>query len=125
MSRATRETLNLSKERAPRDTGRLANSLGSRLREAPNFVRGFVSTRVKYAMPIHEGAKAHIIRPRRSGGNLRFYWELVGAEVSFRSVRHPGVGATPFMTSALRDVCAPLGFRIIRTVDPSRTEPYL
>lgn len=125
MSRATRATLNLSKARAPRDTGRLANSLGSRLREAPNSVRGQVGTRVKYAMPIHEGAKAHIIRPRRSGGMLRFYWERVGHEVSFRSVRHPGVGATPFLTSAMYSACSPLGFVIIRTVDPSRTEPYL
>lgn len=125
MSRATRETLNLSKARAPRDTGRLANSLGSRLREAPNSIRGFVSTRVKYAMPIHEGARAHKIYPRRVGGRLRFYWDLVGADVQFRSVNHPGVGATPFMTSAMRDVCAPLGFTIIRTVDPSRMDANL
>lgn len=95
------------------------------MREAPNSIRGFVSTRVKYAMPTHEGAKAHVIRARRSNGRLWFYWELFGADVSFRSVNHPGVGATPFLTSSMYTVCRPLGFTIIRTVDPSRMDPNL
>ena len=125
VSRATRQTLNLAKARAPRDTGRLANSLGMRVREAPNSVRGFVSTRVKYAMPIHEGARAHVIRPRRSGGRLRFFWEAAGREVSFRYVNHPGVGSTPFLTSSMAQVCAPMGFTIIRTLSPSLTDPNL
>ncbi len=95
------------------------------MREAPNSIRGFVSTRVKYAMPIHEGARAHKIVPRRVGGRLLFSWYVVGADVSFRSVYHPCVGAPPFMTSAMRDACVPLGFTIIRTVDPSRMDANL
>lgn len=99
-----------------------------RVREAPNSVRGFVSTRVKYAMPIHEGARAHVIRPRWSGakwGRLRFYWDAVGHNVTFRSVNHPGVGSTPFLTSSMAQVCAPMGFTIIRTLSPSLTDPNL
>lgn len=80
---------------------------------------------MKYALPIHEGAKAHKIRPRRAGGRLRFYWEAVGQVVTFQSVNHPGVGATPFLTSSMRDSCAPLGFRIVRSVDTSLTGDFL
>lgn len=95
------------------------------MRETPDSVRGFVFTRVKYAMPIHEGAKAHVIRPRRANGRLNFYWQAIGAQVSFRMVRHPGVGSTPFLTSAMSEMCPPLGFRIVRTLSPSLTEGYL
>lgn len=95
------------------------------MRETPDSVRGFVSTRVKYALPIHEGARAHKILPRRAGGRLRFYWPVVGAVVTFRSVNHPGVGSTPFLTSSMREACVPLGFRIVRTLDPSLTGGYL
>lgn len=76
-------------------------------------------------MPIHEGAAAHIIRPRNPNGYLRFYWARAGQVVHFKSVRHPGVGATPFLTSSMADACRPLGFRIVRTVDPSLVSAYL
>lgn len=107
-------TVNLAKARAPRKTGRMANSIGSRMQESRDRIKGVAGTKVKYAAAIHEGAKPHIIRPRRQGGRLRFYWEVTGRVEFFRSVRHPGVGATPFLTSAMSDACRPLGFRIIR-----------
>lgn len=91
----------------------MANSIGTSIRETPNNIRGLCGTRVKYALAIHEGADAHIIRPRRAGGTLHFYWERVGHVVDFPYVNHPGVGKTPFLTSSMRDVCKPLGFRIV------------
>ena len=93
--------------------------------ETPNRIRGRCGTRVKYALPIHEGAAAHVIRPRRQGGRLRFYWNVTGRVEFFKSVRHPGVGSTPFLTSAMTDVCRPLGFVVVRNLDPRRLSPYL
>jgi hypothetical protein len=43
-----------------------------------------------YAMANDQGARPHIIRPRKPGGMLFFYWAKVGHTVSLRSVRHPG-----------------------------------
>lgn len=123
VSRVVRETTNLAKARAPRDTGRLANSIGSSVTDTPARVRGVVGTRVKYALPIHEGAEAHKIRPRNPGGTLKFYWARVGAVVYFKSVNHPGVGATPFLTSSLADAARPLGFVVVRQVTDG--EEYL
>lgn len=123
-----RETTNLAKARAPRDTGRLANSIGGSIQEAPNSVRGTVGTRVKYSMAIHEGARPHKIRPRREGGTLKFYWARVGAVVYFKSVNHPGVGSTPFLTSSLADAARPLGFRVVRQIarsDQNITNPFV
>lgn len=76
-------------------------------------------------MPVHQGARAHIIRPRRPDGVLRFYWERTGRVEYFKMVRHPGVGRTPFLTSSMADACRPLGFRVVLDVDPSVLSPYL
>jgi hypothetical protein len=43
-----------------------------------------------YAEPNDQGAMPHIIRPKRPGGMLVFFWAKVGREVEFRSVFHPG-----------------------------------
>lgn len=93
------------------------------MRETPNKIRGLVGTRVKHAVALHEGARAHKIRPRNPGGTLKFYWARVGAVVYFKSVNHPGIGATPFLTSSLADAARPLGFVVVRQVTPD--EAYL
>jgi hypothetical protein len=50
---------------------------------------------------VNDGTRAHKIRPRRSGGVLRF---VVGGRVVFaREVSHPGYRGTRFMERALRD----------------------
>lgn len=125
VSQVVRGTTNLAKIRAPRKTGRMANSIGGSIRETPNAVRGLVGTRVKYALIIHRGARAHKIRPRRQGGMLKFYWERAGMVVWLRSVNHPGVGATPFLTSALQNVAPALGFKVVLEVNPDSAEDYL
>lgn len=76
-------------------------------------------------MAIHEGARAHVIRPRRPDGVLRFYWDRTGRVEYFKMVRHPGVGATPFLTSSMADVCRVLGFRVVLDASPSAVEDYL
>lgn len=47
-----------------------------------------------------EGTHAHVIRPRRRGGALRFVSN--GRVVFARQVRHPGTRANDFLRDALR-----------------------
>lgn len=42
------------------------------------------------------GAPPHVIRPRRPGGLLVFYWPKVGATVALRKVNHPGNRPMPW-----------------------------
>lgn len=112
VSPAVRGTTNLAKARVPRDTGRTANSIGSKITEYSNSVRGEVGTRAKTGLWLHRGTPAHVIRPKRPGGKLRFYWDRVGTVVYFDKVNHPGIGGTPYLTSSMRDACKPLGFKI-------------
>ena len=50
---------------------------------------------------VHNGTRRHPIRPRRTGGYLRF--EVGGRVVYARQVNHPGYRGDPFLTRALRD----------------------
>jgi hypothetical protein len=50
---------------------------------------------------VHDGTPRHLIRPRRSGGVLRF--EVGGRVVFAKVVNHPGYRGDPFLTNALRD----------------------
>lgn len=125
VSPAVRGTVNLAKARVPRDTGRTANGIGSSIRNGANEVRGRVVSRARHSMALHEGAKPHKIRPRRPGGRLKFYWARAGRVVYLASVNHPGIGGTPFLTSAMTDSCRPLGFVVVRNVSPDVVSEYL
>ena len=54
-----------------------------------------------HTLLVHNGSRRHFIRPRRSGGFLRF--EVGGRVVYARVVDHPGYRGDPFLTRALRD----------------------
>lgn len=118
--RAARQTVSRAKFHCPVDTGRLRGSIGEfGFRMSRDSVRTNVgTTRVKYAMAIHEGARARTIVPRNAQA-LRFYWDVTGREEFFRSVQWPGIGATPFLTTGMREACVPLGFSVstLKTVD--------
>lgn len=82
-------------------------------------------SRARHSLALHNGASAHKIRARKPGGRLKFYWPRVGSVVYFREVNHPGIGATPFLTSSMSDACRPLGFYTVIELDSGRTSEYL
>lgn len=59
-----------------------------------------------YALANELGARPHIIRPRKPGGMLIFYWAKVGRVVHLLQVSHPGnrpyLWATRSLAAAMR-----------------------
>lgn len=49
-----------------------------------------IGSKRSYALFIDQGTMPHIIRPKKPGGRLVFYWRWVGHVVSMKSVHHPG-----------------------------------
>lgn len=88
---ANRRMGDYARQDAPRVTGELAESIG----EVPvrsledRFVGGLIASVIQ-AATTDKGARPHVIRPRRRGGRLVFYWPKAGGTVAFAKVNHPG-----------------------------------
>jgi hypothetical protein len=82
-----------AKREAPVKRGTLRRSITSRVERGGD--RGVIGTNLRYARPVHEGSKKHIIRPRRAKA---LYWK--GARHPVKFVRHPGNRANPFLRRA-------------------------
>ncbi|MFI7430738.1 hypothetical protein ACIBPB_27460 [Micromonospora sp. NPDC049836] len=96
----------------PVDTGRLRSAHREEVGVRAGQVYGFVENEVEYAAAVHDGTGAHLIRPRRAGGMLRFE---TGGQVVFTSlVRHPGTRPQPWLREAMEDVAGREGFRLVR-----------
>jgi len=66
-----------------------------------------VGSDLEYAAAVNDGARPHIIRPKRRQA-LRF---VVGGEVVYaRVVHHPGNKGSHFLDRALREVAAQRGY---------------
>ncbi|MFI7283098.1 hypothetical protein ACIBOV_22840 [Micromonospora chersina] len=99
--------------RCPVDTGRLRAAHREEVGVRGGQVYGFVENDVEYAAAVHDGTGAHLIRPRRAGGMLRFE---TGGQVVFTSlVRHPGTRAQPWLREAMEEVAGSEGFRLVRS----------
>lgn len=107
----TRRVLNRARVLSPWDTGNLRASHTMLLRRMKTRVVGRVSTRVKYALAVHEGAAPHIIRAKR-GRALKF--KIGGRTVFARSVRHPGNPGRPWLRQAVTEVAAGRGYTVRR-----------
>lgn len=90
-----------AKALAPKITGTLAASVhvmpptGS---YQSNTLEGGVEVLAPYAVPVHDGARAHRIYPRR-GGVLA--WSRRGSQHFASVVNHPGNRPNPFLEMAL------------------------
>lgn len=84
-------------------TGKLEKSVISRVRMDGNTGQATVrlDRRIaRYSNIVHEGARPHIISPRRAP-KLAFFWERINKFVKLPYVNHPGQEADPFLTEAV------------------------
>lgn len=64
---------------------------------------------MSYASMVHDGTKAHAIRPRTKKA-LRF--KMGGRWVIAAAVWHPGTRARPFLDQAVREIAGGKGYDI-------------
>jgi len=83
-----------AKRRVPVRTGRLRSSIKTFTRPLMATIRPLV----KYADFVHDGTRAHTIRPKKARA-LAF--KKGGKMIFARGVRHPGTKAQPFMANAV------------------------
>jgi len=109
----TRKVFNRARVLSPWDTGNMRgeHTMTVTAQPAANRVVGRVSVRTDYAMAVHEGTRAHVIRPNRRKA-LRFRYR--GRTVIVRQVRHPGTQGRPWLATALREVALRDGFAVRR-----------
>lgn len=105
MASLQRRIANQARVDVPVRTGNLGRTIGEgQIRiTGPRTVSGSVHANARYAAPVHEGSRPHIIRPRTAKA-LRF--EVGGRTVFAKMVRHPGTRARPFLRNAGMRVAA-------------------
>lgn len=82
----------------PVDSGELRRSIRDEYPE-PNVGRVYVGT--DHWAPTEYGSRPHVIRARKPGGVLRFFWEREDRWFFGPKVNHPGTPAQPFMRPAI------------------------
>lgn len=94
-----RRTANQARADVPVRTGNLGRTIGEGPMgfTGPRTIRSSVHATARYAAPVHEGARPHLIRPVRAQA-LRF--QVGGRTVFTQLVRHPGNRARPFLRNA-------------------------
>jgi hypothetical protein len=112
VTRTTLRVLNRAKVLTPVDTGNLRSSHQFRLTQSANKVTGEVYTKVKYALPLHEGRRAVTIYPRHKQA-LAFTWH--GKPMVRKSVHQPARRGRPWLRTALTEVAGQTGYRVQKT----------
>lgn len=107
--RVTLKVLNRAKVTTPVDTGNLRASHQFKIRNASTKITGEVFTKVKYALPVHEGRRAIVIYPKRKQA-LKFVWH--GQTMIRKWVAQPARRGRPWLRDALRDVAAAEGYKM-------------
>lgn len=86
-------------------SGELRDSIGHRAWQEGPRARLRVFATAPHAKWVHDGTRAHEIRPRYARA-LRFYWPRVGGVVFRQRVWHPGYRGNPFLRDAVREEVA-------------------
>lgn len=107
--RVTNRVLNRAKALTPVDTGNLRASHSIKFKSTETRQIGEVFTRVKYALAVHEGRRAIVIRPNKKKA-LAFYWH--GRPVVCKEVHQPARPGRPWMRDALREVANQEGYKM-------------
>lgn len=101
IEKLARHTVKLQKALAPKRTGHLAASIHYTKSTGKQGISFTTESKVKHAIWMEEGTRPHIIRPKKRGGVLAFYWPKVGRDVALRHVMHPGTKGHHFMQRGL------------------------
>ena len=97
----------------PGKTGRVKGSIDvQQITVNSQRVRYAVLASNEHSVLEHQGARKHVIKPRRRGGMLRFYWEKIGEDVAFPMVNHPGMKGTKFLVKPLEKFGKKRGYTI-------------
>ena len=112
MRQTTREVRNRAVLKSPVDTGHMRNSHREVVEVTRGSILAYVVVDADYAEYVHEGTRAHTIRPKKHGGVLVFQ---AGGETVFTTiVHHPGTKAQPWLLEAMQEVGRLRGFRVTR-----------
>jgi hypothetical protein len=112
VTKTTLKVLNRARVLTPVDTGNLRASHQFKIKQSSNRVTGEVFTKVKYALPVHEGRRAIVIRPKDKQA-LSFYWH--GEQMVRKWVAQPARHGRPWLRDALRDVATSEGYKMQST----------
>lgn len=83
-------------------TGRLIASIRPGYERWGFELEGRVTANARHSNMVHGGTRPHIIRPRKAGGRLVFFWAKAGRTVVLKQVNHPGTQGIPFLSEHLR-----------------------
>lgn len=103
VNNTVRAMARLAKQKVPRRTGRLEDSVFSSFRKGECV--GYFGARRQNAHLIEGGVKASVVKPKKKNGKkvLRFYPYYVGAPVYRRRMNIPARPARPFVKPAYDD----------------------
>jgi hypothetical protein len=107
--RFTMKVLNRARVLTPVDTGNLRASHQFKIKSGSNKITGEVYTKVKYALPVHEGRRAIVIRPKNKQA-LAFRWH--GQPMVRKWVHQPARRGKPWLRDALREVATSEGWNM-------------
>lgn len=107
--KTTLKVLNRAMVKTPVDTGNLRASHQFKIKNAANSITGEVFTKVKYALPVHEGRRAIVIYPKTKQA-LAFRWH--GQPMVRKWVHQPARRGKPWLRDALREVATSEGYKM-------------
>jgi len=84
-------------------TGHMASTIDSAVYGAGfDEVEAHVFVKPPYARYVIHGTDPHVIKPKKPGGMLRFYWVRKAKWMVLPRVNHPGTAANHFMDRGLK-----------------------
>lgn len=107
--KVTLKVLNRARVLCPVDEGNLRASHQFKIKNGEGKITGEVFTRVKYALPVHEGRRPVVIYPKKKQA-LAFVWH--GQPMVRKWVSQPARRGRPWLRDALREVATSQGWKM-------------
>jgi hypothetical protein len=109
VAKVTLKVHNRARVLCPVDEGNLRASHQFKIKSGANKITGEVFTKVKYALAVHEGRRAIVIRPKTKQA-LAFRWH--GVPMVRKWVSQPARHGKPWLRDALREVATTEGWKM-------------